>query len=238
MKSLNLNKFNIKEIIKNKDNFKIKLIGDSITHGVGGSGWEQNGDQIVQGWNRSPKSYCWANLFRDYMRDKYRVAVINNGCTGTNIEFVIDNFSNLVDDSDDIIICTIGTNNRHKHFWEGPKPEKEIHFNNFYQNAKKLYSLFLEANKPVIFVANIPTSAADEKDGNDYWRIIQMADINIAYKNLANEYGASVISLHDLIIEYCNNRAIAIDLLLSDGLHPNDEGYKVMFDLLVEALGL
>ena len=65
-----------------------------------------------------------------------------------------------------------------------------------------------------------------------------MADINVAYKNLANECGATVISLHDLIVEYCNNRTIAIDLLLSDGLHPNDEGYKVMFDLLVEALGL
>ena len=86
---------------------KIKLLGDSITHGVGGSGWEQNGDAIVDEFKESPNSYCWANLFRDYMKDKYGAIVRNKACTGTTVDFVMDNFSTLVESDDDIIVCTI-----------------------------------------------------------------------------------------------------------------------------------
>ena len=102
----------INDILKSKPYIKVKLLGDSITHGVGGSGWEQNGELIVEGWYQSPDSYCWANLLRDYMLEKYGATVINKGCTGTKVEFIIDNFDSLVSDDDDIIICTIGTNNR------------------------------------------------------------------------------------------------------------------------------
>ena len=35
------------QLLKDKTNLKIKLIGDSITHGVGGTGWEQKGSVIV-----------------------------------------------------------------------------------------------------------------------------------------------------------------------------------------------
>jgi lysophospholipase L1-like esterase len=41
-----------------------------------------------------------------------------------------------------------------------------------------------------------------------------------------------------LFSEYCEENNVTVDSLLSDGLHPNDKGYKVMFDLLTEALGI
>lgn len=31
-------------------------------------------------------------------------------------------------------------------------------------------------------------------------------------------------------MKYCNYTDTTIDSLLSDGLHPNDDGYKVMYD--------
>ena len=37
---------------------------------------------------------------------------------------------------------------------------------------------------------------------------------------------------------YCRENSIALDSLLADGLHPNDEGYRVMFSLLKEALSV
>ena len=70
-------------VLKQRNNPKIKLLGDSITHGVGGSGWEQIGSLIVEGWNESPNGYSWANLFRDYMKEKYGATVVNKACTGT-----------------------------------------------------------------------------------------------------------------------------------------------------------
>ena len=228
----------LKNILRQKKNVTIKLLGDSITHGVGGTGWMQDGAVIVDGVAQSPNSYCWANLFRDYMQGNYGATVVNKACSGTNIEFILEHFSQLVDAVDDVIICAIGTNNRHKHFWQGEKPTEQVFFEEFYNNVKKLYYQLLECNKPVIFIANIPASEENEQDGGDYWRILHMNDINDAYMQFAKEYNAPVISLYDMVSNYCRDKGILIDELLCDGLHPNDEGYKIMFDLIISALGL
>ena len=76
-------------VLSSKENVRIKLLGDSITHGVGGTGFNQNGYHFINGYARNPDGYCWANTFRDYMEDKFQCSVINNACTGTTIEFII-----------------------------------------------------------------------------------------------------------------------------------------------------
>ena len=225
-------------VLKTRNNPKIKLLGDSITHGVGGSGWEQIGNVIVEGWNESPNGYSWANLFRDYMKEKYGAIVVNKACTGTRVDFVMKHFSTLVESDDDLIVCTIGTNNRHRYFKDGEKPERDAFFAEFCDQIKKMYAMFMETGIPTIFVANIPASAENEKDGKDYWRVLHMCDINAGYKKLAEESGATVLSLYDLFDAYCKENGLTVDELLCDGLHPNDKGYKVMFDLLVKAFGV
>ena len=225
-------------ILKSKRNPKIKLLGDSITHGVGGSGWEQNGTVIYKDYAQSPNSFCWANLLRDYMKEKYGATVVNNGCTGTTVEFVTRHIPELVDPDDDLIICTIGTNNRHQYFADGEKPAREAFLAALYEKIAHMYGAFCDKGIPTIFVANIPASEQNEKDGEDYWRILRMSDINDCYKRLAREHGACVLSLYDLVSAYCKKNGVSIDALLCDGLHPNDDGYRVMFDLLVKALEL
>ncbi len=225
-------------VLKDKNNPKIKLIGDSITHGVGGSGWEQNGNVIVDGWAESPNGYCWANLLRDYMKEKYGATVVNKGCTGTTVDFVINNFSALVGSDDDIIVCTIGTNNRHKYFSQGEKPLKVDFLNNLYDKIRIMYGMFKDTGIPTVFVANIPASEQNEQDGQDYWRILHMSDINNSYKKLAQEYDANFLSLYDLFSDYCKENNLSVDEFLCDGLHPNDKGYRVMFELIVKAFGL
>ena len=98
--------------------------------------------------------------------------------------------------------------------------------------------MFLETKIPVILMANIPASEKNEQDGADYWRILHMCDINDTYKKLAKESGATVVSLYDAFSEYCKENKIAVDSLLCDGLHPNDEGYKVMYNLIIRAFGV
>jgi len=221
------------ELLGSKKDPKIKLLGDSITHGVGGEGWEQKGEVIVEGWAKSPDSYCWANMFRDYMKEKYGATVVNNGCTGTKVEFIIQHFDTLVDSDDDLIVCTIGTNNRHQRMSDGEKKSREAMLAELYEKVKKLYAMFLDAKIPVIFMANIPASAKNEQDGADFWRILHMSDINDTYRRLAAEQGATVVSLYELFSDYCEKNEIVVDSLLCDGLHPNNDGYKVMFDLIV-----
>ena len=118
----------------------VKLLGDSITHGVGGTGFEQNGEHIVGEFYRNPNGYCWAKLFKDYLEEKYNCLVTNNACTGTDLDFILDNFNTLVDVKDDFIICTIGTNNRHIHMWAGEKKSPE-------ELGKEVYNKILMLNE-------------------------------------------------------------------------------------------
>lgn len=225
-------------LIKTKKELKIKLLGDSITHGVGGTGFAQNGEPIVDVFKRNPDGYCWANLFRDFMKDNFRATVVNNACTGRNIEFIIKYFDSLVDADDDLIICSIGTNNRHQYFIHGPRQTKEERIEQVYSAILELNGMFKKINKKVIFVANIPAADKCEQDGPDYWRIIHMNDINDIYKRASDAEGFPLISMYDLFIEFTKERCIDFESLLRDGLHPNDEGYSVMFHLFKCALGI
>lgn len=217
---------------------KIKLLGDSITHGVGGEGYKQDGESFISGFARNTNGYCWANLLRDYMESSFNCEVINNGCSGVTIEFIIDNFDTLVDTEDDIVICTIGTNNRHQYVVNGPKMEKEDMLTKFYENIIKLNEKFGNAGKDVIFVANIPASAENEMDKADYWRILHMNDIHDAYVKASFACGFPLVDLYSRFLQYCNLKNIALDSLLADGLHPNNAGYDVMFDILLDELGI
>lgn len=225
-------------ILNSKEKITVKLLGDSITHGVGGEGFEQIGEHIVTCFSRSPHSYCWANLFRDYMLEKYGATVINNACTGTKIEFIIEHFDELVSPCDDVVICTIGTNNRHWMIEDGPKPDRDVYFEQFYGNILKLHELFVKAEKAVILVANIPASAANEQDTHLFWRVLHMDDINAAYKRAATDLDFPFISMYDLFNGYCAENSVSVNELLCDGLHPNNRGYDVMFSLIKGALSV
>ena len=226
------------KVVFSQRNIKIKLLGDSITHGVGGTGFKQDGEEIVQGFARNKDGYCWAKMFKEYMKKQFGCTVVNNACSGTRIEFIIDNFKKLVDEDDDIIICTIGTNNRHQYFEETPKKTREEFMENFYNNILKLHSMFEETKKDVIFVANIPASAENEKDGENYWRLLHMNDINDLYLKASEVCGFPIISMYSRFLEYCKKNEISVDSLLADGLHPNDKGYDVIFSLMLDELGV
>lgn len=218
--------------------FRIKLLGDSITHGVGGSGFCQNGKPIVSNFSRNPDGFCWAKLFKEYIEEKYNCVVENNACTGTNIEFVIRNIDILVDADDDFIICTIGTNNRHQYKNTGKKREREDIGTEFYGNVLKLNEMLSERDKKFVLIANIPASSQNEQDASDYWRVLHMDDINAIYKHAQNKAKFNFISMYELFTEYLMENGEALNSLLKDGLHPNDEGYRVMFGIIKNALGV
>jgi lysophospholipase L1-like esterase len=226
------------KLVLSEQTVNIKLLGDSITHGVGGTGFEQNGEPIVKGFFRNKDGYCWAKLFKEYMESQYDCIVTNNACTGTTIEFVIDNFDKLVDANDDIVICTIGTNNRHVYKECGKKPDREEMLSAFYENVVKLYDRFSKRGGNFILVANIPATDANERDAEAYWRILHMCDINATYKKAESTCHFPFISLYDMMREHCEKNGIALEALLSDGLHPNNRGHEVMFELIKTALGI
>ena len=214
--------------------FRIKLLGDSITQGVGGSGFAQDGYPFIKGFARNPNGFCWANLFKEYVENKYDCSVVNNAAKGTRIEFIIENFDTLVDDSDDITICTIGTNNRHQSKGKADRKTREEFAKLFYDNVLALHNKFVQTGKEVVFMANIPAAPENEQDGENYWRILHMDDINEIYKRASEQKGFCLVSLYDLFNEHLKENKVDIHSTLKDGLHPNDVGYKIIFDLLLK----
>ena len=57
----------LKQALQESDFLRIKLLGDSITHGVGGTGFCQDGEPIVQNFARNPNGFCWAKLLKEYL---------------------------------------------------------------------------------------------------------------------------------------------------------------------------
>jgi lysophospholipase L1-like esterase len=65
-----------------------------------------------------------------------------------------------------------------------------------------------------------------------------MTDINDVYRGVERERGIALISMYELFKERCEEVGLTVDDLLPDGLHPGDEGYRVMLSLMCEALGI
>lgn len=228
-----------KNVLSSKENIHIKLLGDSITHGLGGVGFEQDGEHIVEGFARNPNGYCWAKLFKEYMKEKYGAEVVNNACTGTDIQFIIKHFDALVDKNDDIIICAIGTNNRNYYHgqWDHT-PTREEYGKDFYNHIMKLYDMTKKAGKEIIFIANTPVRPHREEDGPTWIMLLHMDDINAIYKRAAEAAGFPLISLYERFNEYCEENNVDPDPLYWDGGHPSDLGYNVIFKLLINQLQL
>ena len=226
------------KVILTEKTIHIKLLGDSITHGEGGTGFKQNGEPIVAGYSRNKDGYCWAKLFKTYMESQFNCIVTNNACTGENIEFIIDNFEWLVEDHDDIIICAIGTNNRQRVEAKDYARLRQEYMERFYNNITKLHNKIKAVGKEVIFIANIPASLENEDIREGLLRVFHMNDVNDIYLKASIDNDFPLISMYNNFVEYCEQKNISINTLLADELHPNDEGYDVMFKMILKEMGI
>ncbi len=146
-----------------------------------------------------------------------------------------------MDEHDDFILCTIGTNNRIRNFSAGEKPTKEAYMAEFYANILRLWEMFVVAGKgdKVVFAANIPVAAFKEEElGEGVWRIYHMDDVNAMYRRASAECGFAMVSLYERMSDYCAENGVLLDSLLADGVHPNDAGYDVMYAIIRSELGL
>lgn len=236
-------------------NYRICLLGDSITQGMGSSGFQQY-DAVIDGqtynvrgngpnnpnatsdykigeylwtsggrrWYEALDGTGWAQLFKNYMNEKFKIIVRNFGMSGINsgdLKYFINDFMDTRFNFDCIVLM-IGTNNREKGNLES-----------LYADMNDTIKTIKNYGKDLIIMACIPASIANEKTFR-----VHMEDVQNALRNIACENKIPFISVYNLFIDYCSNKGIKIDTLLSDGLHPNNEGYKVMFQLISNAMGI
>ena len=208
----------------------IKLIGDSITAGFKGTGYNATstggGVQIDGDVYTNVAGHCWANSLKSYWEEKFHTCTVKNyGWTGLNSATMLQEWPYLVDDDDDVLICTIGTNDR----------AARSNLDQFIYNLEVIVFRALYAGKKIILMANIPASLANEMSGD---KNFHMEDVEHAVRYVSNKRRVPFINLFELFTNYCKERGIDMDTLLADGLHPNDAGYDVMFYLITNALGI
>lgn len=205
-------------------NTKIKLVGDSITHGVGGTGFNQNGEYIGSFFGnkyyRNPNGYCWAKLFKDYLESKFSCSVTNNAVSGTSFKELNDDFTTLVSDSDDIVICMYGTNNRDS-------------LSSMPAWIQSVINKFNDLGVDFIIMTPIPASVTDETEHKNH-----IEDICNMVKKLCIKNNVVFVDTNQIMLDYCEYRDISIDTLLADGLHPNDNGHLVLFNVVCKSLGI
>lgn len=236
-------------LIRSGEITKIKVIGDSITHGVGGTGFQQTyGDGNViciidempgsngYSFRVNTKGVCWANIFKKYIETKYPYVSVN--CWGTRgmsahswltrghtENNVFKNcLEQLITDEDELVICMIGTNDRS----QGANIEE------FALNMTTVINYILGKGKKLLLMSSLPASLSNENNGTQNFH---MEDVNNLLCNFANNYNLWFVSLYNEVNKYLRNSKTSLNSILGDGLHPNDEGYDLMYKLLLEALG-
>ena len=216
---------------------KIVLGGDSITHGVGGTGFNQNGEVIIDDYRRNPDGYCWANLFKDYIESTYNATVLNNACTGTSASFWNVNKEDLIPLDTDIFILTVGTNDRNVYTSGSDTPEAVR--TRLKNNLKYIVEYCQTHDINIILASPIPASAQNENYTADgITRIIKMFEINEIIREVATEHYIEYINMYNLLYYYYWEKDLNFEDYFVDGLHPNDSMYKVMFYLYLKGLNL
>jgi lysophospholipase L1-like esterase len=220
------------DLIQGQTTKKIKLLGDSITHGMGGTGYTndaEHGEFIMsQGnnsWYVNTDGVCWANMVKAYFEEKFNCTVKNYGCSGINSAIVKANITTLIEADDDIVVLMIGTNDRHNNTKE-----------QFISNLKHIVNYCVTNQKQIILASSIPCSVTKETDNAN--RMYHMEDVDYMIMSVATQKGIEYVSMYKDFLDYCQNTDTDIDSLLADGLHPNDDGYAIMFKLFCNGVGI
>jgi len=148
--------------------------------------------------------------------------VINYGISGT--QSVLAGASNLMHADDDYVIIMYGINDR-----SASDNTTILKFN--LESAIKA----IGTTKKIILMSSPPVSIAQEE--NVIYKF-KAWDVDNAISNVALDFNIPFISHFRHFIEYAELKGVTIDSLQVDGLHPNDSGYKVIFDYLCKCVGL
>ncbi|MGN7311450.1 SGNH/GDSL hydrolase family protein [Alkalicoccobacillus gibsonii] len=155
-----------------------------------------------------------------------RVVVKNWAASGRDTKWMVDNRTTLIENADTIVWEQMGANDRSAYTLEEVKAQHRL----FIQYAK-------DRGKEVIL-----SSSQAVENSNDYNvanRKFYAIDLDRAFRDLSDVEGVYFASVYDGFIKYLQyNRETTISELLSDAQHPNDFGYQVLFEHLMQELDM
>ncbi len=214
----------------------IIILGDSISQGVGSSDFSATGESITCGSITSKRnigSKSWAAQFVSLMQDRYNCTCDNNAISGINMVQVYEGLDDLITQNYDYAIIMIGTNDRNKTY------------NNFYTAAYNLINA-VKSKGIIPFVFSIIDVHVGAEDGRTFVTSPEMAQI--AFRNVCKELNCNFYPMLSYWTSFINKSNEGYDTFYrdvtpetptsSDGLHPSDKGYALLFSLFREFLNI
>ena len=243
----------ISEMLMSEGTTRIKLLGDSITQGMGATGYvgytiTENGKDISvrgNGPDAPNKSVDYVEgdfLGEDGSRRWYE-STSSNGWANklkryfeSKFDCAVKNYGMSGIDSGNLIgMCSnlVYDDDEVVILMIGTNDRATCAKDDFETNVTVFVHHMINLNKKVVLMASLPASVSNES-AQDY----HMEDVGTILRKIAYSTGVAFISLYDEILDYCDDKDIDIDSLLNDGLHPNDFGYDIMFKIVSKKLGV
>lgn len=198
---------------------KILIFGDSITWGA--IDYEKGG---------------WVERLRLYMYDKGDIDIYNLGVSGEKTPDLLERFetetkARIKENEETIIIFAIGINDS---YFVYSKNGLMVPLDDFKRNIEKLINLARKFSSKIVFVGL--TLVDEEKTTPIPW------NTDKSYKN------GNVEKYNEIIKSICEEKNVYFikifedwiksdyQSLLEDGLHPNSEGHKKIFEIVKDFL--
>jgi lysophospholipase L1-like esterase len=201
---------------------KIKLIGDSITEGVGASGHSvpignpiifDNGTEVYREGDYTCR--CWANYFREYIGAHYPnvTSFINAGIGGKSTRWAMTdtNKESWVNANEDLVFVMLGMNDRS--------------LGDFKTNITQFLA-YVKARSTNMIVM-IPTPTLNDDPALN----VEVRTINDTIVKVCQENGYFYISHYIDMLDYCQTSGVELSSLVQNdgGSHPIDNGYLWMW---------
>lgn len=204
---------------------QIIVFGDSISFGM----WDQMGGWPVRLMQHFNKRVIDSNL--DEFIATYAIGIPGNTSDDLILRFEGEMNPRINTEQETSIIFAIGTNDSHL---INPGRKNAVALENFEHNLTRLYEMARHYAKNVCFVG-LPM--VDEERTDPLFWIHERSYINDEVKKydaivrkVSQEVGASFIDIYSEFEKQGHAK------LLSDGLHPNSHGHKIIFEKVLEGL--
>ena len=122
----------------------------------------------------------------------------------------------------DYVVVCVGTNDR-----------SASNFATLETNYGSIIDKIRELGAVPVMIANIPTSASNE--ASHQYHMYQVRDV---LRRVCLKKSAMFVDLYTAFLDYCWVTGTTSADALNDSLHPNDTGYRIMYNILTGLLGV
>jgi len=180
---------------------------------------------VLQETNTKNDDSVGLSVFLEAIKIPKVVTVKNWGISGIGTHEILNMKDSLIETDDDIVIMQIGTNDRVKRTVAESTKDLQRQVINYVEGL----------GKKIIQMVAPPSSLTSEDLSS---RNFHMWDVDRVIGELSAELNREYISNYQYFKKYCAEQNINIDTLLSDGLHPNDRGYELIYSYICSRLEL